>query len=52
MPSPQRAIASPFGMRSTAMQVISGIDLSGKNVVVTGGYSGIGTDNDTCARGG
>ncbi len=44
MPSPQQAIASPFGMRSTAMEVISGIDLSGRNIVVTGGYSGIGTE--------
>ena len=31
-------------MRSTAAQVLSGIDLSGKLAVVTGGYSGIGVE--------
>lgn len=40
----QAPIASPFGMRSTAREVVSGIDLSGRTVVVTGGYSGIGTE--------
>ena len=44
MVSPQAPIASPFGYRSTAREVVSGIDLSGQRVVVTGGYSGIGTE--------
>ena len=44
MVTPQAAIASPFGYRSTAREVVAGIDLSGKRVVVTGGYSGIGTE--------
>ena len=44
MVSPQAPIASPFGYRSTAREVVGGIDLSGKRVVVTGGYSGIGTE--------
>lgn len=44
MASPQVAIDSPFAMRSTAMEVIEGIDLSGKVAIVTGGYSGIGTE--------
>ncbi|MEM1403712.1 MAG: oxidoreductase [Pseudomonadota bacterium] len=44
MATPQVAIDSPFAMRSTAMEVIEGIDLSGKIAIVTGGYSGIGTE--------
>ena len=44
MVSPQAPIASPFGYRSTAREVVGGIDLSGRRVVVTGGYSGIGTE--------
>ena len=31
-----------FGFRSTAAEVVAGIDMSGKRVVVTGGASGIG----------
>ena len=33
-----------FGYRTTAMGAIDGIDLSGKNAIVTGGYSGIGLE--------
>lgn len=44
MTSPQQPIDSPFGYRSTAMEVVEGVDLSGKTVLVTGGYSGIGTE--------
>ncbi len=44
MPSPQQPVGSPFGYRSTAAEVVDGIDLSGKRVLVTGGYSGIGTE--------
>ena len=44
MVSPQQPIASPFGYRSKASEVVAGIDLSGKTVLVTGGYSGIGTE--------
>ena len=40
----QAPITSPFGMRSTAMEVVAGIDLSGKTIVVTGGYSGLGLE--------
>lgn len=40
----QAPINSPFGYRSTAREVVEGIDLSGKQVLVTGGYSGIGTE--------
>mgnify|MGYP001418029040 CR=1 FL=1 len=44
MVSPQLPLGSPFGMRSTAREVIAGIDLTGKQVLATGGYSGIGTE--------
>lgn len=44
MPTAQHPIGSPFGYRSTAREVAAVTDLSGKRMVVTGGYSGIGTE--------
>ncbi len=44
MVSPQSPIDSPFGYRSTAMEVAEGVNLTGKNIIVTGGYSGLGTE--------
>ena len=44
MVSAQEPVGSPFGYRSTAMEVAQEIDLAGRHVVVTGGYSGIGTE--------
>lgn len=44
MITPQTPLGSPFGYRSTAREVVEGVDLGGKRVVVTGGYSGIGTE--------
>jgi NAD(P)-dependent dehydrogenase (short-subunit alcohol dehydrogenase family) len=44
MTTAQTPIASPFGYRSTALEVVEGIDLSGKTALVTGGYSGLGTE--------
>jgi NAD(P)-dependent dehydrogenase (short-subunit alcohol dehydrogenase family) len=44
MPTPQQHIDSGFGPRSTATEVLDGIDLSGTLVVVTGGYSGLGLE--------
>lgn len=40
----QAPIGSGFGLRSTAADVLKGIDLNGKNAIVTGGYSGIGIE--------
>lgn len=40
----QAPINSPFHAKSTALEVIKGIDLSGKYAIVTGGYSGIGVE--------
>ena len=44
MTTAQAPIASPFGYRSTALEVIAGIDLTGQTALVTGGYSGLGTE--------
>ncbi|MGV9323764.1 SDR family NAD(P)-dependent oxidoreductase [Streptosporangium sandarakinum] len=40
----QHKIGSGFGARSTADDVLAGIELSGKNVLITGGYSGLGLE--------
>src|SRR5262245_21727079 len=37
-------ITTPFGFASTATEVVAGIDLTGRRVVVTGGASGIGVE--------
>ena len=42
--TPQHPIGSGFGARSTAAEVLDGIDLTGRTAVVTGGYSGIGLE--------
>lgn len=44
MTTAQAPIDSPFGYRSTALEVVNGIDLTGKTAFVTGGYSGLGTE--------
>jgi NAD(P)-dependent dehydrogenase (short-subunit alcohol dehydrogenase family) len=44
MTTPQHKIGSGFGARSTAADVLHGIDLSGKLAIVTGGYSGLGLE--------
>ncbi len=36
------ASSIPFGFSSTAAEVLEGVDLSGQNVIVTGGAAGIG----------
>ncbi|MEQ4726189.1 SDR family NAD(P)-dependent oxidoreductase [Nonomuraea sp. B19D2] len=44
MTTPQHKLGSGFGARSTADDVLRGIDLSGKLAIVTGGYSGLGLE--------
>ncbi len=40
----QQPIGSGFDAFSTAQDVIAGIDLTGKTIIVTGGYAGIGLE--------
>lgn len=42
MKTPQQPITSPFNMKTTTNQVMRGINLRNQNIIVTGGYSGIG----------
>ncbi|MDQ0755681.1 SDR family NAD(P)-dependent oxidoreductase [Arthrobacter sp. B3I4] len=42
--TPRQRIGSCFGPRSTAAEVVAGVDLDGKTAVVTGGYSGLGLE--------
>ncbi|MFF0739385.1 SDR family NAD(P)-dependent oxidoreductase [Streptomyces sp. NPDC004111] len=42
--SRQQKIGSGFGALSTADEVLSGIDLTGRTALVTGGYSGLGLE--------
>ncbi|MFG2356865.1 SDR family NAD(P)-dependent oxidoreductase [Streptomyces sp. NPDC048521] len=37
-------IATPFGPRATAQEVLDGVDLSGRRMIVTGGSSGLGAE--------
>lgn len=40
----QKPVGSGYGAKTPAREVVEGIDLSDKHVVVTGGYSGIGVE--------
>lgn len=40
----QHPLGSGFTAASTAMEVVRGIDLTGKTAIITGGYSGIGLE--------
>ncbi len=44
MENAQHPIGSGFGARSTAEDVLAGIDLTGKLAIVTGGHSGLGLE--------
>ncbi|HEY1710135.1 MAG TPA: oxidoreductase [Rhizomicrobium sp.] len=44
MPLAQKPVNSPFGARSTASEVLAGIDLTGKTAIVTGASAGIGVE--------
>lgn len=47
----QEPIGSGFGPAATAADTIKGIDLKGKTVIVTGGYSGIGLETTRVLHG-
>jgi NAD(P)-dependent dehydrogenase (short-subunit alcohol dehydrogenase family) len=42
--TPQRPLPSGYGPRTTAEEIIRGMDLRGKIAIVTGGYSGLGLE--------
>jgi NAD(P)-dependent dehydrogenase (short-subunit alcohol dehydrogenase family) len=44
MPLPQKPIASPFGARTQAGEVVEGVDLTGKTAIVTGASAGLGVE--------
>lgn len=47
----QQPIGSGFGKDSTAAEVVSGIDLTGRTAIVTGGYSGVGLETTRALAG-
>jgi len=40
----QHPLGTPFTPASTADEVLAGIDLTGRNAIVTGGHAGIGLE--------
>jgi len=44
MTNHQKPLGTGFGARTTAADVLSGIDLTGKRAIVTGGHSGLGLE--------
>ncbi|WP_025658980.1 SDR family NAD(P)-dependent oxidoreductase [Rhizobium sp. IBUN] len=44
MPTTQTPLGSGFHASSTTLDIIAGIDLTGKLVIVTGGYAGLGLE--------
>src|SRR3954449_11383629 len=51
MATPQHRINSGFGYRSTAAEVLEGLDLTGRLAIVTGGYSGLGLETTRALAG-
>lgn len=40
----ERRLTTPFGFHTTALEVVEGVDLSGRRAIVTGASSGIGVE--------
>ncbi len=51
MATQQHRINSGFGYRSTAVEVLAGLDLTGRLAIVTGGYSGLGLETTRALTG-
>lgn len=51
MTSMQQPLGSGFDARTTARQALNGVDLAGKNAIVTGGYSGLGLETTRALAG-
>jgi NAD(P)-dependent dehydrogenase (short-subunit alcohol dehydrogenase family) len=51
MTTQQHPLPSGFGPLSTAAEVLAGVDLTGRTAIVTGGYSGIGTEEVRALKG-
>jgi NAD(P)-dependent dehydrogenase (short-subunit alcohol dehydrogenase family) len=51
MTTPQQRIGSGYGAKTTASEVLAGLDLSGRLALVTGGYSGIGLETTRALAG-
>ena len=48
----QHPLRTPFTPASTADEVLAGIDLAGRNAIVTGGHADIGLEVTSARRGG
>jgi NAD(P)-dependent dehydrogenase (short-subunit alcohol dehydrogenase family) len=51
MTTAQQHLGSGFGARTTATEVLEGIDLTGRLAIVTGGYSGLGLETTRALAG-
>ncbi len=49
-PQAQSPLGSGFTAASTATEVLAGVDLTGKNAIVTGGYAGLGLETARALR--
>ena len=50
MRTPQHPLPSGHGPATTADDILAGVDLSGRTAIVTGGYSGLGTETTRVLR--
>ena len=51
MSDQQKPLGSGFGARTTAAQVLHGLELAGKRAIVTGGHSGLGLETTKALAG-
>ncbi|MEV5892513.1 SDR family NAD(P)-dependent oxidoreductase [Nonomuraea fuscirosea] len=46
-----KRMSTPFNVRTTAAEILTGVDLTGRRIIVTGGASGIGAETVLALRG-